>query len=291
VDSKTKAIDSFQIIGFAVSTCVAIALVAFNVDPMQSTILGLILATLTQLFDLQLRHSNSEDRLLAASALSQSLYRDPALLSRVRQIVDDYYSVMNGWFELFKMRGEDALSECQRVLHSMANGTMESAPSSQFSLSVHGLKLAQKSLRQATDFSAIRDTVEGVRGWYARSWADAASRGVDMKMVLIMSRDDLKELAFQAQTVTTPEGTHIAFAEDLPPGLDENFLVVDDRVVSYSERRADKTLGERTVSVVPIEVERMVKRFDQLMRYARRAEDVLDAAIKAMPRDDLPPAK
>jgi hypothetical protein len=278
MDKQSKLIDVFQIIGFAVSTGVAIVLVVAQVDPVQSTVIGLMLAILTQLFDLQLRHSASEQRLLQANALSQTLYRDPQLLTRVRQMVDDYYSIMAGWLELFKVRADDILSECHRVLRSMAGGTMEPPPRSQFTLSVNGLKLAQKSLKQVTDFAAIRDAVEGVRGWYSKAWAETAGRGVNMTMILVLSRENLKDMIVQAGTIPTPVGTYIALTDELPQELDENYLIVDDRVVGHSERLADGTLGERTISIIPIEVERMVKRFDQALRYARRVEDVLAEA-------------
>jgi hypothetical protein len=83
-----------------------------------------------------------------------------------------------------------------------------------------------------------------------------------------------------AKTAITPVGTYIAISDELPSELDENYLLVDDRVISYSERRADGTLGERMISIVPIEVERMVKRFDQSLRYARKAEEVIAEANK-----------
>jgi hypothetical protein len=134
---------------------------AAQVDPTQSAIVGLILAVLTQLFDLQLRHSSAEERLLLTNALSQALYRDAGLLSKIRQMVEDYYSVQNRWFDLFKLRAEDTVSECHSILRSMAGGTMEPSSQSQFTLSVTGLALAQKSLEQVTDFAAIKDAVEG----------------------------------------------------------------------------------------------------------------------------------
>jgi hypothetical protein len=274
MESRSKLVDTFQIAGFAVSTGVAILLVVAQVDPMQSTLMGLMLAIFTQLFDLQLRQSKSEDRILQANTLSQTLYRDPELLNKVRQIVDDYYSVTNGWFELFKTRAEHAISDCHRVLHSMSGGIMEPPPGSQFTLSVNALRDAKTSIKQVTDFISIKDAPEGVRNWYSRSWAEAAERGVQMKMVLVISRENFKHMLAAAQTVKTPVGTYVALSDELPPELDENYLIVDDRVVSFSERRADATVGERLISIIPIEVDRMVKRFDQTMRYARKAEDI-----------------
>ena len=275
MESRSKLFDTFQIVGFTTSTVVAIALVVARVDPVQSTVIGLLLAVFTQLFDIQLRHSNSEERLLQANDLNKSLYRDLELLGQIQQIVDDYYSINDGWLDLFKTRAQHMMSECHRVLRSMAMGTMEPPAGSQFTLQVNGLKLAQKSIKQVTDYAAIKGAVQGVRGWYTRAWEETAGRGVQMSMILILSRKDLTDMFTQVHTVIIPVGTYIAFSDELPQELDENYLLVDDKVMSFSERRADGTLGERLISIVPIEVERMIKRFDQAMRYAKKAEDVL----------------
>jgi hypothetical protein len=280
MESRNKLFDTFQIVGFAASTIVAIALVVAQVDPAQSTVIGLLLAVFTQLFDLQLRHSSSEERLLQASNLSKSLYRDPELQSQIQHIVEDYYSIHNGWLDLYKTRAQHMLSECHRVLRSMALGTMEPPAGSQFTLYANGLKLAQTSIKQVTDYAAIKDAVQGLRGWFTRAWEETAARGVQTSMILVLSRQDLKDMLSQTETVPTPVGTYIAISGELPPELDENYLIVDDRVISFSERRADGTLGERMISIVPIEVERMVKRYDQSLRYARKAEDVIAEARK-----------
>ncbi len=275
MEARSKVLDTFQIVGFAISTAVTIALVVAQVDPMQSTLIGLMLAIFTQLFDLQLRHANSEARMLQANVLSELLYHDAELLRKVRQMIEDYYSIKQGWFSLFKLRAEDAVSECHRVLRSIAGGIMEPSPRSQFGLSVAAFEVAEKSLKQVTDFAAIKDTVEGYRGWYMNAWTEAAKRGIQMTMVLVLSRDELKDMLGRTQTEGMPIGTCLALADELPTELDENYLIVDDRVVSFLERGADGALRKETISIVPIEVERMVKRFDQVLRYTRKSEDVL----------------
>jgi hypothetical protein len=280
MESRSRLFDTFQIVGFAASTIVAIALVIAKVDPVQSTVIGLLLAVFTQLFDLQLRHSNSEERLLQANDLNKALYHDPVLRGQIQEIVEDYYSILNGWLDLYKTRAQHIVSECHRVLRSVAMGTMEPPAGSQFTLQVNGLKLAQKSIKQVTDYAAIKGAVQGVRGWYTRAWEETAGRGVQMSMILILSRQDLADMLTQVHTVITPVGTYIAFSDELPQELDENYLLVDDKVVSFSERRADGTLGERLISIVPLDVENMVKRFEQALRYARKAEDVLAEANK-----------
>ena len=282
MESRSKLFDTFQIVGFATSTIVAIALVIAKVDPVQSTVIGLLLAVFTQLFDLQLRQSNSEEHLLQANYLNTSLYHDPVLRGQIQQIVEDYYSILDGWLDLYKTRAQYIVSECHRVLRSMAMGTMEPPAGSQFTLQVNGLKLAQKSIKQVTDYAAIKGAVQGVRGWYTKAWEETAGRGVQMSMILILSRQDLTDMLTQVHTVITPTGTYIAFSDELPPELDENYLLVDDKVMSFSERRADGTLGERLISIVPLDVEKMVKHFDQVLRYARKAEDVIAETNKGV---------
>jgi hypothetical protein len=261
---------------------VAIALIIAQVDPVQSTVIGLLLAVFTQLFDLQLRHITSEERLLQATGLSKSLYRDPALRDQVQHIVEDYYSINAGWMDLYKSRAQQLVTECHRVLRGMAMGTMEPPPGSQFTLSANALSLAQKSIKQVTDFATIKDAVQPIRGWYTRAWDEAAARGVQMSMILVVSRADLAHMLSRAKDITMPVGAYIAIADELPPELDVNYVLMDDRVVGFSERLADGTLGERTISIVPIEVERMVRRFDQSLRYARAASEVLAEAGNAV---------
>jgi hypothetical protein len=219
MESRSRIFDTFQIIGFAASTAVAILLVLAQVDPIQSTITGLILAIFIQLFDLQLRNSKGEERLLQANALSQALYRDPVLLAKIRQMVEDYYAITSGWFDLYKARAEHALTECHRALHSMAGGVMEPPPGSQFILSVNALRIAQSSIKQVTDFIAIRGAPEGVRTWYSRSWTEAAERGVQMSMVFVLSRQDLTAVLAEAATIKMPVDTYIALSEELPPDM------------------------------------------------------------------------
>jgi hypothetical protein len=165
MESRSRVIDTFQIVGFAVSTGTAIALMVANVEPVQSTAIGLLLAILTQLFDLQLRQSSSEERVLQANALSQALYRDPELLAKFRQMVEDYYSIQNGWFDLFKLRAADVLGECHSILRSMAGGTMQPPPRSQFLLSYTSFQYAKTNAKQLSDWAGIKNAVEGVRDW------------------------------------------------------------------------------------------------------------------------------
>lgn len=91
--AQFKNLDTLQIIGFIISAGVSAALLVAGQDTVASLTLGFVLAALTQLFDLQKRYSDSEERILQASALSKVLFRDEWLLKHIRQIVEDYQLV------------------------------------------------------------------------------------------------------------------------------------------------------------------------------------------------------
>ena len=74
METKPKLLDTFQIVGFILSTLISVILVIANQDTIQSIALGLILATLTQLFDLQIRNAEAENRIIQASALNKAIY-------------------------------------------------------------------------------------------------------------------------------------------------------------------------------------------------------------------------
>jgi len=66
--AQLKNLDTFQIIGFVLSAVVSIILLIAKQDTVASTTLGLVLAALTQLFDLQKRHSDSQEQILQRMA-------------------------------------------------------------------------------------------------------------------------------------------------------------------------------------------------------------------------------
>jgi hypothetical protein len=99
---RAQLIDVFQIVGFVVSIVISIGLIVIGQDTIPSVTLGLVLAILTQLFDMQMRQSSSEERILKAGLLNQSLYKDEWLLRQIQQIVDSYIIVkktswISGW--------------------------------------------------------------------------------------------------------------------------------------------------------------------------------------------------
>ncbi len=92
--SLFKNIDALQIIGFLLSIALAFLLwnAAGRQEPISSITLGLVLAALTQGFDLQKRIKDSEERLLKANSLNQELQRNDWFHEQIQNIVSDYLS-------------------------------------------------------------------------------------------------------------------------------------------------------------------------------------------------------
>lgn len=71
--AQFRNLDTLQVVGFVISVSVSAALLIAGQDTVASITLGFVLATLTRLFDLQKRHSDSEERVFQASALSEAV--------------------------------------------------------------------------------------------------------------------------------------------------------------------------------------------------------------------------
>lgn len=271
--TKIPIIDTFQIVGFVISTVIAIILIFFNIDPTLSVLLGLVLAVLTQLFDLQLRQMNAEERLLQANVLSQFLYRDERLLSQLQQIVNDYYAIKNGWFALFKLRADDSINECSNVLHKLVEGEMEVPPRSPFTFAFEGIKSAKRSIKGVTtDNIAYWRSIESEK--YLQANSDAVGRGVHFVRVFVESKNKVAEIeGVLSKHKNLGIDVYLAFSEELPKDLNKPFLIMDDRVVTRLERIGNQRARETNISTNPMDVERSVKEFDMIMRYARKYDD------------------
>src|SRR4051794_13421861 len=114
--SKAKALDRFQIAGFALSATASVVFIAIGQDTIPSVSVGLILAVLVQLFDLQLRFSASEGKLLDAGRLNKELFADEWLQSHIRSIVNDYLQLRDSWLQVFRIHANDAIIECGQRL-------------------------------------------------------------------------------------------------------------------------------------------------------------------------------
>lgn len=275
--NQPKTLDTFQVAGFIISVVISIGLLISKQDTILSVILGLVLAILTQLFDIQIRSSESEERLLQAGLLNQKLYRDEWLLKHVQEIVDNYLTVKDNWLDLFKRRAEDAVIECRSVLHSMADGYLIAEPRSPYSFGAKGIDDVVKSYKHVSANTDLEywKTTYAEKGLQAN--ANAVKRGVAISRVFVHKIDTLRQI------ITTLEKqkavgiqVYIANIDELPKYLCEDYIITDDRAYAIMELSVDGRFKKQRISIDPVEVEKMVKQFEMLLHHSKKLDDVLE---------------
>jgi len=274
MSSQRKILDTFQIIGFIFSTSVSIVLIFAGQDTVQSVILGLILATLTQLFDLQLRQSSSEDKILRANKLSRALYQDNWLLKFIEEIVDNYLAVKSGWYALFKRRADDVVVECHNTLHSLAEGYMNVGKGSGFAFGAHEIRNVEKCLKSSSVANmAYWRTPIAVKHFQETS--QAIKRGVTITRIFILDSVEVNEyMDILEQWQKIGADVYIAAANELPVELNEDYLIADDCVYARLELTGDGRVRGQRISIDKTEIEHMIEKFNILRRHSRKLDDI-----------------
>jgi hypothetical protein len=271
MEKPIKTVDRFQIVGFVVSTAISIGLILLQQDTIISVTLGLVLATLTQLFDIQLRNAESEERILKANILNQKLYRDEWLLNHIRQIVDDYYSVKGSWFNLFRFRAETAVTDCYDTLHSLAEGYMTFGARSPFAFGDEGITDAENSLKAVTTNPHYWRSLPAKT--YLQKHSIAIKRGVKITRIFIVQLENLSEIQ---DVIEEQENigvdVYLADVKDLPREMQEIYIIMDDKLVTQAEFTPDGTIKSWRMFLGPREVEAVVRKFEVIMRRSRKLE-------------------
>ena len=265
-----KDIDKFQIIGFVLSAAISLILILRGQDTVISITLGLVLATLTQLFDLQMRNAEAEERLLQANLLNRKLFDDDELLAQIRQIVDDYYAVKNSWFSHFKEIARDSVTSCQYNLHTLANGYIGLKPFSPFAYSAKGFRNAK--------VCAYTVALGNMQYWrsshatkYIQSNKDAIQRGVKVVRIFVQHESVLREyndilVAMQEMGVDL----YTVSPESIPSDLKRDMNIIDEKILVQLELTEDGSIREDTITVDPIKVRQAMNDFDKLKGFAAK---------------------
>jgi hypothetical protein len=268
--SQPKILDTFQIVGFIISTTISISLIILNQNPISSVTLGLVLASFTQLFHLQLRHSDSERRILQANVLGQALYRDEWLLDHIQQIVDNYQVIKDEGFKFFKLHADDAIVECRNVLHSMAEGYTIAHPRSPVDFGTEACKMAETCLKgtDTGDLSYWRST-HGEKFFQAN--ATAVQHGVKVIRVFIQPIDELrKNVDILEKHQNAGIEVYVVEAKELPSELHEDYFIVDDQIVSVMTFWSNGQPREERISIDKVEVQRSVQKFGLVCQQSKR---------------------
>jgi hypothetical protein len=289
MDSDSKIIDKFQITGFILSAIISIMLIVTKQDTIASVSLGLILAVLTQLFDLQIRQSASEERLIKAIALTPTLYRDEWLFKNVQQIVSEYGVVKCNWFKLFRLRASDAIKESKNVLHSMAEGYMIVESHSRYSFGSDDFRtaFARKFIKAvaATDASYWKSRRSED---YFQASVNAVHKGVSITRIFVYPQETLCEIVdeLEKQRRVGIE-VYVANPCNIPQDLYEDYLIMDDKLSVLWEFNLSGHLRHEKIMTAPVDVEKMVWKFNMLLTYSHKLDNVIDNLRQEKMQNDL----
>lgn len=268
--SALKNLDTIQLVGFLTSGFASLALLFTGKDELSSVTLGFVLAAFTQMFDIQKRLSDSEERLLRASALSQALYKDGKLLGKIEGIVNDYQRVKTWRFELFEQCADNELTECWDMMHSLAEGHMKVGDRSPFAFGASGIKYAKTSLKVVTTSGkTFWNNVHGETYLLANS--DALKKGIKITRVFLNSSADLQDMYnVMKQQEDMGIDVYVLSTDETPKQLHEDFVIMDDRYLNKAEFTGTGRIMQWIQSIDPVDVEQSCKKFEIIMRSARK---------------------
>jgi len=275
--TQFKNLDTLQIIGFIISAGVSTILLIAGQDTVASLTLGFVLAALTQLFDLQKRHSDSEERILKASTLSELLFRDEWLLKRIQQLIEDYQSVNKSEVqrEFFLEKARTAIDDCSSTLAGLSKGHVSITRAEQMVVLEELLRTARVQAR-GVSYIAFREWWQTQIGKsYLQENERAVKRGVHIIRIFVAPKDrlhELKELVIEHCKAGVE--VYVAIEEEQPPELLESYLIVDESIVSRSQIILGGQFQGANVTTDPFEVKKMIHNFNWLLRNSRKAEDV-----------------
>lgn len=274
--SPLKNLDTIQIVGFLISAFAAFTLLLAGQDEVNSVVLGFVLAAFTQMFDIQKRLSDSEERLLRASRLNRTLYQDEKLLSKIEGIANDYQRVKALQFELFEQGADNTLTECFDVMHSLAEGYMTVSDRSPFAFAAVGIKYARKSLKVVTTSgNSFWNSIHGETD--LQGYTDALGRGVKITYVFLNSSANLQNM-FDVMKKRQDLGidVYVVSTDEIPKQLHEDFVIMNDRFVNRAEFTGTGRIKHWIQWIDPVEVEQSCRKFDIIMRSTRRLNHVLN---------------
>jgi hypothetical protein len=263
-----RHLDVVQIIGFTLSATISLTLYLLNKP--DSLIIGLVLAILAQLFDLQKRLKDSEELILEATILDKSLYVDNWLRKWITQIVLDYHKSKEAKFEFMRSHSQRMIVECANALHSITTGEIISQRQRPVDFSTELLGLAKKEVK-AADTGNIEYWKDQYMVEYLKLNIEAIkNRKLKIQRVFIYPREIIKEnLEILRKQRNGGVDVYVAFIEELPHELKEDYIIVDDQIANLVQFSGDGHVIGNKITINQNEIEKVSKKFTSLIRYAR----------------------
>lgn len=269
--------DKIQVFGFTVSVSISVLLMLLGQGRIESTILGIGIAVMTNQFAMQKRISDAEGRLLDATPLNRHIFEDPWLLRHISSIVSDYSQVKDSPYKPFVARAKYEIERAFETLHALSEGRMRFERASPFSFGSTGITQAIKTLHATT--TTAKPYGEFWRSEpskkYLRKNKERITAGVQVERVFIMKKAQFKE-DFDILNLHRANGVkvYVAWEENLKPELRENFIIMDDQVVTTTVLAVNGRVNHWMTYIAETEVEKWKRAYEVIRRNALSLEEV-----------------
>jgi hypothetical protein len=276
------SLSRIQIAGLAISVIVPLALFAFgrSEDLVGNTVLGVALAILTQLIEIQIRSIKRDedvksvlisglDEMRTANDIGRLLGRVPDASTAVSKLARDLVSIPSDPLVPMREIGLGRLADCARDIHSLSEGYIRVPLNDKNSAVASGLyRKAQQSLEATSVGSLAYWKTSRFAQKYLADTELLAQAGVVVDRVFIATREDLanhqdvlqKHLAHGVRVWTAVTG-------EVPNELVEDYLIIDGRVYT---RREFSNSGRAVREYLTVDVDEIAdarRRFAELRIY------------------------
>ncbi len=273
-----RFVDSFIIVGAIVSIALAFGLWFSGIDTVESLMIGLLGLVLSVLLDILIRLQTGQWQLLDTLGLLNSLHKHPHLSVKIRIIVNCYLELIErNKGDLFCDRSHIVLENTRITMQELAQGRLCATPEEQINLDTTLMKNAKQSVWSTSYVSpeAWWKTPEGRKYWDEN--VSALRRGVKISRIFILPRGSSKELVdILEEQQNADVDVWVAQEKQIPPGLAEDYMIVDHKVVSTAELTREGRIRNPVFSIDPLEVEKAKRRYELLLGHSVRASELAE---------------
>jgi hypothetical protein len=217
----------------------------------EAIIIGLLGIIITLLIE-QIRTSvENREQVLNILALTQQVSDDEYLRARIESIVESFSTICNGKDQdLFLKEGRRSLTSCRDSLKNLAEGTFLIDEERRMRILIDILEKARPEEKiLATSYVDLGDWWKRDLGRrYLQANYEAVQRGVIIERIFIVRPGEQEVEAFIEEQRKHNIIVRVVKESSVKPHLKENFFLVEDSILSYSEYSRDGQLVRGYIS-------------------------------------------
>ncbi len=234
------------LIGIVLSILMGVFSFLFGGGAYNAIIIGLLSIVVTLLVELARSLIESKEQILCILDLTQQISNDEFLKSRVNSIVESFSLLSNGRHQdLFINEGKRSLTNCRDSLKNLADGTFLIDEERRMRILIELLENAKPNEQVfATSYVNLSDWWKKELGRkYLQANYAAVERQVQIERVFII-RDEEKDDVYKFIDEQRKNGIKIRVVKEctIKPHLKENFFLLQNSILSYSEYSRDGQL-------------------------------------------------